>query len=213
MLAILSISEGEVDSAIRHMENRGTIFKQKGNIVMLAGNELSLAEILFENGRIAEAEKKLEWFKETIETSQLSEGEKDQGVLSYLSQAICMEIIKADISKARGLYNQYCENLDKKITVSNKNMKWWENWRFGLSGLIAYAEGNYNIAISDFNQTGPEGTWVNYYLAEAYLKMENRTKAIERLKSVINYSGGPHITAEIYRRRAEEQLAVLKADE
>ena len=57
-----------------------------------------------------------------------------------------------------------------------------------------------------------EGLWVNYYLAEAYLKTGNRAKAIERLKSAINYTGGPHITAEIYRRRAEEQLSILEAE-
>jgi tetratricopeptide (TPR) repeat protein len=212
-LAILSIAEGDVDQAIRHMENRGEIMKQEGNIIDFAGNELSIAEILFEHGRIAGAEKKLEWFNKTIETSKLSEGEKDQAVLSYLSQTICLEVIKENISRARGLYNQYCENLDKKIKVSNKNMKWWENWRFGLSGLIAYAEGNYNIAISDLKQTGQKGPWVNYHLANSYLKIGDRTKAIERLKSTINYTGGPHITAEIYRRRAEEQLAILNADE
>ena len=83
-------------------------------------------------------------------------------------------------------------------------------WCFTLSGLIAYAEGNYEKAIADLKQSDMNKPFNNYHLALAYIKNGDQNKAIDKLESVVIYRDNVTLTNEIVRGLAEKQLAILK---
>jgi tetratricopeptide (TPR) repeat protein len=209
-LATLSIAEGDVDNALHFLSKRSEIIQQESDIDRLIQNYFFTVEILFENGKIAEAEKELETLRNLIETADLTEGEKNLAIRDYLTQAICLSIAGGNILRAKELYGQYCNTMKNNPEHSAKKMSWEEKLQFALSGLIALTEGNYEKAISDLILSELKDPWTNYYLALAYQKKGDKAKAIEKLESTVNYYGGPSIENEIYRRRAQEQLAILK---
>ena len=82
---------------------------------------------------------------------------------------------------------------------------------FGSGITVKVAEQDYEKAISDFQQSHPTDYIAKYHLALAYLQIGDKTKAIEKLKEVKNYTFWVFVINEILRSRAERQLALLKS--
>ena len=80
----------------------------------------------------------------------------------------------------------------------------------GLSGMIAYAEENYEKAISLLKQSILNDAFESYHLALAYIKIGDETNAIKYLESAVNYSLNINLQNEIARGRAEKLLNQLK---
>jgi tetratricopeptide (TPR) repeat protein len=115
---------------------------------------------------------------------------------------------KGDINQAK----TYAEKYKMYIEMHEppQNIQFY----YSLSGLIALAEGKYDKAISDLKLSDlVDDPFNNYYIALAYLKNNNKTKAIEQFENVVNKSGKVYLTYVIIRSRAEKQLACLKTSE
>jgi tetratricopeptide (TPR) repeat protein len=206
-LAIVYIGEGDLEKALQEMNMRDSIYKLLSDTFSLAINQGAKSEIFYENKRIKEAEEILEAGRALIERSKLSKGQKDIFKIGYLSHMVGISIQKRANDQAK----KYLEMYEKEIDKNPEPNLYMENLYFMLSGLIAYADGNYMKAISDLIRSAEDDAWTNYYLALAYQNNGDKTKAIQKLEGAVNYYGGPSFTNEIYRRRAAKQLAILKA--
>jgi tetratricopeptide (TPR) repeat protein len=227
-LAILNIIEGDINNTLKILGEINDLLDQGSLMRLFVGNQFSIAEVLFETGKTDEAMERLAIGKKLMEEADFTEGERDLLLLHYLSHAVCLEIKKGNVDEAKKYFEIYNKNIDINIESSFKKVWLWQKWQYALSGLINYTQGKYDQAIDDLKRSdgqdlGPnyfvswayqkQEPWTNYYLALSYLKIGDIKKAIEKLESVVNYYGFPSLTAEIYRRRAQEHLAVLKAGE
>jgi tetratricopeptide (TPR) repeat protein len=163
--------------------------------------------ILYEPGKIKEAEEKLAAGKKLMESSDLIEKLKKRLWRSYLSHSTRLAVLKGNIDQAKEYAQKY-----KKI-AEKKAIPYQIKWCFTLSGLIANAEGHYEKAIADLNQSNLDSPFNNYHLALAYIKSGDKPKAIEKLESVVNYSGGLSFRRVMVLGRAEKQLARLRVDD
>ena len=146
--------------------------------------------------------------KKFIESSDLSEGYRDVVLMLYLLHSTRLAIKKGNIDQAKDYAEMYKKRAEKKENPNH--MKRY----FTLSGLIAYAEGNYEKAISDLNQSDLDDPFNNYHLALAYIKIGDEPKAIEKLETVLNIHKIYYnfdLRHEMVRSRAENQLEILKA--
>jgi tetratricopeptide (TPR) repeat protein len=206
-LAISYIAEDDPENTLKEMEIRHHLAEQKADTFWLALNQFQTSEILFENGIINKAEEKLASGKELIAGLDLSERYKDFLILTYLSHSARLAVIKGNIDQAKEyaeMYKNHGEEYEDPGYIENN---------FTLSGLIAYAEKNYEMAISDLKQSDLNDPFNKYHIALAYIKNGDETNAIDKLESAVNYSANVSLINEKVRDRAAKQLALLKADD
>jgi hypothetical protein len=126
--------------------------------------------------------------------------------VSYNRHLTRLAVKKGNINQAKEYAEMYNEEIERD---DDPNLI---KWNFALSGLIAYTEGNFEKAISDLKQSNLNEPFNNYHLALAFLKIGNESETIKKLESAATYVRFPNLDREIYRNRAEKQLAHLKAD-
>ena len=135
--------------------------------------------------------------------SSLETNMKDYFLMNYGS----VPVIKQKLLTAKEYAEMYKNHGEKY-----EDLGYIEN-NFTLSGLIAYAEKNYEMAISDLKQSNLNNPFNKYHIALAYIKNGEKTKAIDNLESAVNYTANVSLTNESVRVRTAKQLALLKADD
>ncbi|MHA2032652.1 MAG: tetratricopeptide repeat protein, partial [Candidatus Kariarchaeaceae archaeon] len=208
VLAISYIAEGNLESPLKEMENISNLAMQKSDTVSLAKNQFDISEILYENDKIKEAEEKLAVGKELTDSLDESEGYKNILRRKYFWHSTRLAVKKGEIDQAKDYAEMYKKRAEKKENPNH--MKRY----FTLSGLIAYAEGNYGKVISDLKKSNLDDPFNNYHLALAYIKIGDEPKAIEKLETVLNIHKIYYnfdLRHEMVRSRAENQLSLLRA--
>jgi tetratricopeptide (TPR) repeat protein len=203
-LAISYIAEGDLENTLREMETRVNLAKEKSDTLEIARNQFKISEILYENGKIKEAEEKVMTGKEFMGSAELSEEEKNTLWNLYIWHSTRLMVKKGKLDQAKEYAEMYKTRSEKNDDPAYLT----------LSGLIANAEENYEKAISYLNQANlgdpfPK-PFTDYHLALAYLKNGEETKAIKILESVVNYNALCSLTNEMTRVLAEKQLVILK---
>ena len=135
---------------------------------------------------------------------------------SYLWHSTRLAIKKRNLDQARKYAEMY------RIEAEKVGDPYYLNIPFTFAGLIAYAESNYEKAISALQQSNLNFSFFHYnfdvsvnryYLALAYAKSGNKKRAVELLESVIDYNDTVRIVNEIMRHHAKIQLAILNKGE
>jgi len=197
LMAITYMAEGDLESTIKEIESIANLAMQNLDTVIYIQNQFKMSEILYENGKLDDAMHKLVTAKNLIENSDLSDEDENNLWEMYLEHSTQLALKIGNINQA------------KEYAVQYKDYN--SNEYFILYGLIAYAEENYEKAITDLKQSDLNSPFSNYHLALAYQKNGDKTQAIEKLENAIKYYGRVNIFKEIARQQAEKQLAILKA--
>jgi serine/threonine protein kinase/Tfp pilus assembly protein PilF len=206
-LATTYIAEGNLENALKELENRGNLAEQSSDTLLLFENQFLISEILYENDRIIKAEEKLAAGKKLMESFDLSENIEITLWEQYLFSVTRFALKTGNMDQAKTYAEMYKKHVEKNMSPG------YIIYYFTLSGLIAYAEENYEKSISELEQSNLDDPFNNYHLALAYKKNGDETKAIEKLESAVNYSGFVSLINEKVRVRAEKQLTILKADD
>ena len=203
-MAASYIAEGKPENAVIDMTELCDIAEQKSEIFSLAGNTINTSEIYYEYGRLKEAEEYLDKGMEFVEFSDLAESEKDGLLISYYWHLSRLEVKKSNIKSAKRSADMY-----KYFAMNGRAYQ--QKMFHGLIALIEYAEGHYQKALSELEQSEFENPFVFYHMALTYLQMGNKDKAIEKLESAIRFSDFAKITDEIMRDHAQKLLVNLKS--
>jgi len=204
MLATTYMLEKDLERTLKEFDKRFEKAIEEPDTLQLSYDHFITAQILYEHERITEAEERLVSGKELIDTAKFSEEIRNQIWRFYLANLFMFAIKKGDIKLAKETAEQYkkaTETTDDSTIINNN---------FTFSGIIAYTEKNYQKAISDLNKAPPDNPFNLYYLAQVYLQINEKMKAIELLEKIVNYPGDVNWSYEILRNRTEKQLAILK---
>jgi serine/threonine protein kinase/Tfp pilus assembly protein PilF len=144
LLACSHIAEGNLENALKEMKNIDNLTNQKSDSDRFVRNQFDVSEILYENERLDEAEEKLSTGQKLIEVSGLSERTKKELWKRYLWHSTRLAIKRGKIDQSI----KYAELYTKKSENGNDH-----SINYSLSGLIAYAEENYEKAIFDLSTT------------------------------------------------------------
>jgi serine/threonine protein kinase/predicted Zn-dependent protease len=206
-LAITFMGENDLENTLKEMNKIRRLVKEQKDTFSIIRYECMISEILFEHDKLEEAEKIL---------ISLPQQSKSQFWDRYLWRSTRLAIKKGDLDQAREYAEMYKREAEKK------GDPYYLKIPFTFTGLIAYAESNYEKAISEFQQSNLKYSFFHYnfdvsvnryYLALAYAKTGNNKKAVELLESVINYKDTVRIVNEIMRKHAKKQLAMLEERE
>ena len=207
-IAILDLIEGDIQKAIKELDEISVISLQISDSSEFVLNQFRIAEVLYENDRVSEAEKKMENVDHFIGTLNLREMSKIYLRCKYYYHMTRIEIKNDNIMKAKSyieLYEQYME-MDKtgiKHIIQNC---------FTLLGIVGYAGGNITKAIDNLIKSDLKRAFNSYHLAMAYLKNNERDEAISKFEEAVKYTDSVGLSNEIYAHRAEKQLALLNAN-
>jgi tetratricopeptide (TPR) repeat protein len=201
------MGENDLENTLKEMNKIRRLVKEQKDTFSIIRYECMISEILFEHDKLEEAEKIL---------ISLPQQSKSQFWDRYLWRSTRLAIKKGDLDQAREYAEMYKREAEKK------GDPYYLKIPFTFTGLIAYAESNYEKAISEFQQSNLKYSFFHYnfdvsvnryYLALAYAKTGNNKKAVELLESVINYKDTVRIVNEIMRKHAKKQLAMLEERE
>ena len=203
-LAISYLAEDQIDNALNEIEKLYQMAKDENDISSMIDHSYVMALILYEFDRLAEAEQKLNQSKELLEGADILEGIKNNLERRYWYHKSRLAIKENHMEEA----SNYAENYHQKaeLTENPTQMMTYHT----LSGLIANADKNYSMAISEFQKSNLDDPFNRYQLAQAYTQNGNKDKAIEELDYVVNYNGLLALGYMIVRNRAEKQLALLR---
>jgi superkiller protein 3 len=201
LLATTYTAEGDIEKTLKELNKINNLAKQESDTLLWIRNIFNESEILYENEKIAEAEEKLAAGKRVLESSEYL-----HSTLWYYWHLTRIALKKENIELAKMYKNMYKKN------VENSENPYFQKMYFTLSGLIAYAEENYEKSISDIEQSNHQNAFERYYLGLAYLKNGDKIKAIEKFESAVNYTMWMNRNNEIARIRAEQQLEKLETE-
>jgi tetratricopeptide (TPR) repeat protein len=212
-LACSYLAEGDFQNTIKEMEKIDNLTKQESDTVRYIWNQFDISEILYENGKLKEAEERLAAGKKLMESIDMSDEWKYRlwGIYLWHSTRWSIKTGKIDLAK------KYAEEYKNKFENSTNPIK------FSLSAIIAFANENYQKAISDLQQSNLDSppfiktiedmSFNKYLLALTHLKKSEKKKAIEKFNSVIDYNYLVTPSSEIFRHKAKLQLAKLGQNE
>lgn len=203
-LAVSYIAESDVDNALNEIEKLYQMAEQGNDIPSMVGNLHTMAFILYENGRLTEAEQKLNQSQKLLESPTISEGIKNNLEIGFWYQKSRLAIKNGRYEEARLFAEKYREKSE--ITENPTQMMYYHT----LSGMIANARKEFGVAISEFQKTNLDDPFNRYQLAQAYSQNGNKDKAIEELDYVVRFNGLLGLNYIMVRNRAEKQLARLK---
>ena len=197
LLAITYLQENDLDNAVKEMK-RISDFSEKNSLLdFIIRTPFEISEILYENGRLKDAEEELATGKKLMDSLGLSLITKDQLYKIYLWHSTRLAIKKTDFERAKKYTEKY-KQLDKTD--------------HSLLGILSYSKGNYQGTISYLKHSNSDNSVINYYLALAYIKIGSKSKVVQKLKNVVNYKDNITLTKELFRKKAKEKLSHFKSE-
>jgi tetratricopeptide (TPR) repeat protein len=205
-IAVSYLAEGNVDMALEEIEKLYQRAEAGNDVPSMIGNMYTRTVLLFENGRLAEAESLLAESREMWESADLAPIIKENLERGYWFQKARLALKKNQLNEAK----QYSEKYHEKAAQTENPMPM--RYYHTLIGMIAHAEKDYNKAISEFQQSNLEDPFNRYQLAQAYIAKDDKDMAIKELDYVVNYNDLMNLGYTMVRSRAEKQLGRLKME-
>lgn len=203
-MTVSYVDEGNTEMALAEMDKQYALAKKINDAAAMSGDLGAMGNILYESGKYDEALAKFEKAQQLIETSNLSQGNKDFAKRGQLYNAGRVALMKKDLATAKAKAEEFRAQSE---AAKNTFQIWLAH---ELAGSIALAEKNYDQAIAEFQQANQQNPYTLYRLALAYEgkgDMKNAkafcTKAahFNSLNNPLNYA--------FMRKKAEQKLTAI----
>jgi tetratricopeptide (TPR) repeat protein len=205
-IAVSYLAEGNLDMTLDEIEKLYEMAESGGDIPSIIGNLYTQTVLLYENGRLEEAEKKLNQSRKTWEESDLAQGIKNNLERGYWYQKSRLALKKEQIAEAHTNAEKYRQKA--ALTENPMQMKYYHT----LAGMIANAENDYEKAIAEFEQSNLEDPFNRFQRAQAFIAKDDKNMAIKELEHVVNYNDLMNLSYTMVRNRAVKQLSRLKME-
>jgi len=205
-IAASYLAEGDVDNCLSEIENLYQMAEKGKDLPSMIGYLRTITNLLYENGRLEEAEKKLEKSRKMMADTTITDGIKNNLKRGYWYQKTQLALKKDEIKEAQ----EYAENYRERAEITENPTQMMHYYT--LRGMIANANKDYPNAISEFEKTNLDDPFNRYQLAQTYIQIGDMDKAIEELDYVVRYNGLIGLSYAMTRGRAEKQLIRLKMD-
>jgi tetratricopeptide (TPR) repeat protein len=164
------------------------------------------ALLLYENNRLEEAAGLLAESRKLWEKPELSNGIKHNLERVYWYHKTRLALKNDQLAEAKEYSLKYREKAAK--TENPMQMRYYHT----LTGMIAHAEKDYDMAISELQKSNLDDPLNHYQLAQAYIAKDDKQMAIDELDYVVNYNDLLGLSYTMVRARAEKQLSLLKME-
>jgi len=180
--AVSYVHEGKPSDALAALDQQRAIATKDGLIPNAVGTHLDAAWVLSDSGKTADARKHLDQAWTMTEGSQVPARTKTnlqrQIVMAralVAAQAKDFSTAKAEADKAKAFITP---ELPPAITEGYE----------GMLGVIAFAQGDANVALQHFKKADPEDVYTMFYTAEAMRMKGDTAGAAALYKKVANWN-------------------------
>jgi tetratricopeptide (TPR) repeat protein len=161
-MTVSLVDEGNLEKALEVQDQQHDLAQQISDPSAMAGDLVTKGNILLEIGRADEA---LDMYKaavELVENSDLSEDVKNNTRRAFLYNAARAAIVHNDVETAHNKVDEYM------AAVTEINNPFQIRLAHEVAGMIALAEGNYDVAIDELQQANQQNPYNLYRMALAY---------------------------------------------
>jgi tetratricopeptide (TPR) repeat protein len=203
--AVVYLAEGDFETGLNEIDKLDVLAKSNSDTVAMVQNQFLKAEVLLEFGKLDDSRDKMILANKIIDSANFSDDLRNNFQRRYLYNSTRLMVEKSQINQAK----EFAAELSKVLKKNDNPLLMTYN--HSLSGIIAFAEQDYDKAIAELKQSNLEDPYNQYRLAMVYQAKGEKESAIEKYEEVLKYNGLVSIVYVIIRQRAEQQLIRLKA--
>ena len=198
---LVYVDQGKTDEALKEMQNQYDLGARIGDTAAMAGDAVSMGDILLHAGKPDEARKRYEQALSLQEKSGLSSEVKEDAKLVHRYHLGRVALKKNDLATAKTESAAYLSGAtDKKNAARIRQAH-------QLAGMIALKEKKFDDAISHLGQADQQNPYVGYKIAVAYQGKGDQAKATEMFKRAAESYTLPTLEYVFIRAKAKEPAA------
>jgi tetratricopeptide (TPR) repeat protein len=199
---VVAADSGRLDQALAEVDKQYALGQKTNDIPAMAGDLQLKGNILLEMGRFDDAKKAYEEaLKITASDANLSQELKDNTALFHHYNLARVAIGKKDLATARTETETFRKGSE---TAKNQNHI---KQAHELAGMIALAEKNYDVAITELNQSNQQNPNNLYLLGQAYQGKGDAVKAKASFTKAAHFNSLPQLNYAFVRAKAEKAIA------
>lgn len=199
---VVAADGGHWDQALAEVEKQYALGQKTNDLPAMAGDLQLKGNILLEMGRFDDAKKAYEEaLKTTSGNANLSQQVKDNAERFHHYNLARVAIGKKDLETAKAETETFRKAVE---TAKNPNQI---KQAHELAGRIALAEKNYDLAITELNQSNQQNPNNLYLLGEAYEGKGDAVKAKDLFTKAAKFNSLPQLNYAFVRTKAEKAIA------
>lgn len=200
-LALSLIDEGVLDKAMEEIGRQYEIAAAINDPANMAADYTTMGNILFEMGKLAEAQAKFDEAYNLVQGSELAPDVKANSGRFYLFNSARVALRKKDIKTAKA---KSAEFMAAVTAVNNPNQI---KLAHQLAGCIALFEKDYEKALTELMQSNLKLNPYNYYrLGMVYQAQGDKEIALKMFKKAAEYWGLDGLNYAFCRQKALKML-------
>lgn len=199
-MTVSYVDQGNMDKALKEQEKQYALAEKIKDATAMAGDLVTMGDILREMGKYDQALEKYEKALEIVEASDRTEEVKDNFRRGFLYNSAHIALKKGDFGTAKAKAEEFrkrVEAIDNPFQIRLAHQ---------LMGMIALEEKEYDKALSELQQANQQNPYNFYRMALAYRGKGDQEKAKELFLKAANFNQLNSL-AQAYIRTKAQQLA------
>jgi tetratricopeptide (TPR) repeat protein len=195
---VVLVDQGKTDEALKEMQRQYDLGARIGDTAAMAGDLVSMGDILLNAGRPDEAKKRYDQALGIQEKSGLSSEVKEDAKLGHHYDVARVTLAKNDLQTAKSEAETYLNGGKEKENPARIRQA------HELEGRIALKEKKYDEAIDHLGQANQKDPYVLYVIALAYQGKGDQNKASEMFKQAAESYSLPTLNYAFIRAKAKQ---------
>jgi tetratricopeptide (TPR) repeat protein len=198
---LVYVDQGKTDEALKEMQNQYELGAKIGDTVAMAGDAVSMGDILLEAGKPDEALKRYEQALNLQQKSSLPEEVKEDTKLAHRYNVGRVALKRNDLGTAKAEAAAYLNGA----TAKNNDARIRQAHAF--AAMIALKEKKYDQAMTESGQANQQDPYVIYLVALAQQGKGDQSQARETFKRAADMHLLPTLNYAFIRAKAKGQAA------
>jgi tetratricopeptide (TPR) repeat protein len=195
---LVYVDQGNTSQALKEMQRQYDLGARIGDTAAMAGDLVSMGDILLNAGKPDDAKKRYEQALNIQEKSGLSTEVKEDATLGHHFNLGRVALAKTDLETAKSEGETYLNGAKEKGNPTRIRQA------HELAGRIALQEKQFDQAIDELGQANQQDPYVLYVIALAYQGKGDQDKAKEMFKQASQSYTLPTLNYAFIRARAKQ---------
>lgn len=196
---VLAVDAGKWDQALSEVDKQYALGEKTSDVPNLAGDLQLRGNVLLEAGKYDEAKQAFERGLKATLDSNLSQEIKDNTKLFQHYNLTLVALGKKDLATAKTESQAFLKGAEASKNPAQLKQA------HELAGLIALQEKNFDLAITELQQTNQQNPQNLFRLAQAHKGKGDAAKATEYSKKAATFNSLPQLNYAFVRSKAGKQ--------
>lgn len=204
-MTVVAVDNGQLAQAVQHMDKEYAVAEKKNDLAAMAADLQAKGNILAEMQRYDLAQQAFDRSAQLMAESSLSQAIKDNAKLQHHFNLTVLAIGKKDYVAARSHALEYRSGADSSKNPGQLKLA------HELAGRIAFAERDYDTAITELEQANEQDPRNLFRLSQAYQAKGNNRQAQDYCRKAAEFHSLPQLNYAFIRSKAQKNVSVKKA--